>query len=237
MNEVSFPLAFIAGILSFVSPCVLPLLPGYVSFVTGIAPDEKPDSFAQSLVPLVLFVAGFTLVFTALGASATLFSEILKTNKVLLARIAGILIIIVGLQVTGLLKLKFLEKSNQNMLQKTNNSSSFVMGLAFAIGWTPCIGPILGGILAYASSAETMSLGSGLLLVYSLGLGIPFIIFGQSFAVAKHRFNWLRSNARTINIVGGIFLIMMGILLFFGQLEQIAIYLQRIIPTELQLGI
>lgn len=234
MNEVSFPIAFFAGIISFASPCVLPLLPGYVSFVTGIAPDEKPDSFAQTLLPLILFVAGFTLVFTALGASASLIGSVLKANKLVLARIAGVLIIFVGLYVTGVLKIKFLDRSNQDMLQKANNSSSFVMGLAFAIGWTPCIGPILGGVIAYASTAETVSLGSSLLFVYSLGLGIPFIIFGQSFAVAKHRFNWLKRHAKTLNMVGGVLLIFMGVLLFFGQLEQIAIYLQKLIPTELQ---
>ncbi len=234
MNEVSFPLAFIAGLISFVSPCVLPLIPGYVSFVTGIAPDEKPANFSQTLVPLLLFILGFTLIFTIMGASATLIGSALKSNKILLSQIAGVTIIIFGLHISGLLKIKFLEKTNQAMLTKANNSSSFVMGLAFAIGWTPCIGPILGSILLYASTAKTTSLGSGLLLVYSLGLGIPFLIFGQAFAVAKYRSDWLRKNTKTLNFIGGLLLIFMGVLLVFGQLEKIAFYLQQAMPKQWQ---
>lgn len=230
MNEVSIPLVFIAGMLSFASPCVLPLIPGYVSFVTGISPEEKPKHFTQTLIPLILFVLGFTLVFTALGASATIIGSFLKANQFWLTKVAGLIIIIFGLHLVGLFKLKFLDTSNQEILEKTGRRSSFVMGLAFAIGWTPCIGPILGSVLLYASTAQTASLGSVMLLVYSLGLGIPFIIFGQSFAVAKYRSNWLRNNANKLNKVGGLLMILMGVLLFTDRLSDIALYLQKLIP-------
>lgn len=230
MNEVSFGLAFLAGMLSFASPCVLPLIPGYVSFITGIAPEEKPASFVQTLIPLILFVAGFTLVFTALGASATIIGQFLKANRYWLTKIAGLLIILIGLVIAGVLSPQFLKKTNQKMLERTKRSSSFVMGLAFAIGWTPCIGLVLSGILLYASTASTATLGSSLLLTYSLGLGVPFIIFGQAFAVAKYRFNWLRKHLNIINKISGLLLIIMGALLFADKLSIITIYIQKLIP-------
>lgn len=231
MNEVSFPLAFLAGLLSFVSPCVLPLIPGYVSFVTGLAPDEKPKSYAQTLLPLIFFVAGFTLVFTALGASATVISQFLKGNKFWLTKIAGIFIIFIGLVLSGVFDFRFLQKSGQAMLERTKKSSSFVMGLAFAVGWTPCIGLVLSGILLYASTATTATLGSSLLLTYSLGLGVPFIIAGQAFAVAKYRFDFLKKHLNLVNKISGLLLIVMGALLFADQLSVIAVYLQKILPN------
>lgn len=234
MNNINIGLAFLAGIISFLSPCVLPLIPGYVSFVTGITPDKKPKSYSETLVPLIMFVLGFTFVFTLLGASATFAGSILKANKDLLSKIAGVFIFVVGLYLLGIIKLNFLEKSNQNLLQSANKSSSFIMGIAFAIGWTPCIGPILGSILLVASSAETAAMGSILLLSYSLGLGIPLVVFGQSYAWAKYRSNWLRNNSRTINKIGGTLMLLMGILLFTGKLTEIAIFLQRIIPQNWQ---
>lgn len=230
MNNVSFPLAFLAGLVSFISPCVLPLIPGYVSFITGVAPQDKPKSFMQTLIPLILFVAGFTLVFTALGASATIIGQFLKTNKFWLTKIAGAAIILMGLALSGVLKTGLMEKSNQEIMERARGGSSFIMGLAFAIGWTPCIGVVLSGILLYASTASTASLGSRLLLTYSLGLGVPFIIFGQAFAVAKYRIGWLKNHQETINKVSGLLLIIMGSLLFADKIGLIAAYMQKVLP-------
>jgi len=230
MNKVSFLLAFFAGVLSFVSPCVLPLIPGYVSFITGITPDKKPPKATQTLVPLVLFAAGFTLIFTGLGASVTIIGSVLTSNKYWLTKIAGLLIILVGLLLMGLFNISFLTKSSQQLLQRSKKTSSFVMGMAFAIGWTPCIGLVLSGILLYASTAETASLGSALLFTYSLGLAIPFIVLGQAFAVAKYRLNWLREHAGVINKISGLLLVVMGVLLFTDQLSVIAVYLQKLTP-------
>ncbi len=234
MSEVSFPIAFIAGVFSFVSPCVLPLIPGYVSFVTGIAPDEKPKSFTETLLPLVLFVAGFTLIFTILGATSILLGYLLKTYKYLLIKFAALFIVFTGLYLMGLLRIGFLDKSNQSLLQRTKNSSSFVMGMAFALGWTPCIGIFLTPILATASQAETALRGSSLLLTYSLGLGLPLILTGQIFAVSKYRFDWLKKNSSIINKIGGFLLVIMGLLLFFNKLELITINLQKLFPAGWQ---
>jgi len=230
MSKASFLLAFFAGTLSFVSPCVLPLIPGYVSFITGTAPEVKPASAKQTLIPLILFAAGFTLIFTGLGASATIIGSALTSNKYWLTKIAGLLIIVVGLLLMGLIRVGFLEKTSRQLLERSKKTSSFIMGMAFAIGWTPCIGLVLSGILLYASTAETASLGSALLFTYSLGLAIPFIILGQAFAVAKYRLNWLREHAGVINKISGLLLIVMGVLLFTDQLSVIAVYLQKLIP-------
>ena len=176
---IELMIAFGAGLISFLSPCVLPLIPGYVSFVTGSSLNEILENKRINLLPLIIFSLGFSFVFIIFGATASFLGQILLQNSQILRLIAGSIIVIFSLQLIGILNIKFLNIEKKFYTKKSNNIFFvFIIGMAFGFGWTPCIGPILGSILALASTEETIYRAIILLSFYSLGLAIPFVLSG-----------------------------------------------------------
>ena len=224
-------LSFAAGFISFLSPCVLPLIPGYVSYISGSTLNELLEKKEINLIPLVLFTLGFSIVFIFFGATATFIGKILLNNSIELRIFAGVIIIIFSLQILGLINLKFLnyEKRIQSKT-KQGLLMPLLVGMAFGFGWTPCIGPILGSILALASTEETISKGIILLSFYSLGLAIPFILSGfliQKFLLFSKNFK------KNINLVlksGGTILLITGVLILTNQLQSLGYYILNIFP-------
>ena len=240
MNQnISLVAAFAAGFLSFVSPCVLPLIPGYISFVSGISVDEMRGDTApatsrlQVFLTSLAFVIGFSIVFVALGASATAIGKFMFAKLPLLSKIAGAILIVFGLHTMGVFRLAFLETEKRVHSQRkpAGPLGAMLVGVAFAFGWTPCIGPILGGILAIAGSKSTVTEGVTLLAVYSLGLGIPFLLtslaINQFFTAAKR----IRKHYHAVEVASGALLIAIGLLIVTGQLTIITRYLQPYLPT------
>lgn len=210
-------LALAAGILSFSSPCALPLVPGYLGFMSGVTAGR-----GRTLLAATLFVLGFAFVFTALGWAAASASALLTgPQRDLLDRLAGVLIIVLGLFVIGLVRLPLLMREGRPLLQRVRPgpAGALFLGVAFAFGWTPCIGPVLGGILYLASATQTATAGAALLLAYSLGLGVPFLLaalFLERFAMAAAA---LRRWAAPLNAVGAALLVAMGVLVFTERLQ------------------
>jgi cytochrome c-type biogenesis protein len=238
-HNITLLAAFAAGFLSFVSPCVLPLIPGYISFVSGISVEEMRGDVApttsrmQVFFTSLAFVLGFSIVFVLLGASATAIGKLMFAKLPLLSKIAGGILIVFGLHTMGVFRLAFLESEKRMHAQKkpAGPIGAMLVGVAFAFGWTPCIGPILGGILAIAGSKNSVSEGIILLAVYSLGLGIPFLLtslaINQFFGAAKK----IRRYYHTIELVSGGLLIAIGVLIITGQLTIITRYLQPYLPS------
>jgi cytochrome c-type biogenesis protein len=236
MENTSLYAAFTAGLLSFLSPCILPLIPAYLSFISGVSLSEMRGeesdrkSSARVLSNALIFVLGFSFVFVALGASATFLGKFLIAEIGILRKIAGVLVILLGLLVLGVFRVGFLDQEMRfHQKRKTFGLlGSFLVGMAFAFGWTPCIGPILAAILFVASTKETVAQGIGLLGVYSAGLGIPFLLS----AVAVDRFinvsSWLKRHFQAIKITSGLLLIGVGILMLTDDLTRITQYLMRI---------
>jgi cytochrome c-type biogenesis protein len=238
-EQVTLAAAFGAGLLSFISPCVLPLIPGYLSFVSGVSLDEMRDGTAASasrrqvLVTSLAFVLGFSLVFIALGASATAIGRFLFDRLPLLGKIAGVVIVIFGLHTMGVFRIGVLEREKRMHASRkpAGPFGAVLVGIAFAFGWTPCIGPILAGILAVAASRETVSEGVLLLAIYSAGLGIPFLLtsvaINRFFAVTSK----IRKHYHTIELASGGLLVAIGVLIFTGQLTIIVRYLEPYLPV------
>ena len=230
-------IAFGAGFISFLSPCVLPLIPGYISFISGQSLKEILESKNVKIIPLVLFCFGFSTVFILLGASASFLSQALLKNSETLRIIAGIIIIIFSLQLLGLINIPILNTDKRFEAKKSSNILfPYVIGLAFGFGWTPCIGPILGSILALASIEETLSKALILLSLYSLGLAIPFIFSGyliQKFLIFSKNF---KRNINIFSKIGGIILLITGILILTNQLQAIGFYLFNIFPFLANFG-
>jgi cytochrome c-type biogenesis protein len=230
-------IAFGAGFISFLSPCVLPLIPGYVSFISGQSLQELLGAQKIKFLPLVLFCAGFSTVFIILGASASFLGQTLLQNSEILRIVAGIIIIIFSLQLVGLINIGYLNLEKRFEAKKSQNILfPYVIGLAFGFGWTPCIGPILGSILALASIEETLSRAILLLSFYSLGLAIPFIASGyliQRFLLFSKNF---KKNINIISKIGGIILLITGILILTNQLQAIGFYIIKIFPFMQNFG-
>jgi cytochrome c-type biogenesis protein len=238
-QNVTLLAAFAAGFLSFVSPCVLPLIPGYISFVSGVSVEEMRADAApatsrlQVFLTSLAFVIGFSLVFVALGASATAVGKFLFARLPLFSKIAGAVLIVFGLHTMGVFRLAFLdtEKRVHSQRKPAGPLGAMLVGVAFAFGWTPCIGPILGGILAIAGSKNSVAEGVTLLAVYSLGLGIPFLItslaINQFFGAAKR----IRKYYHAIELASGALLIVIGLLIISGQLTIITRALQPYLPS------
>jgi cytochrome c-type biogenesis protein len=238
-QQITLIAAFAAGFLSFVSPCVLPLIPGYISFVSGVSVEEMRGDSApttsrlQVFLTSLAFVIGFSLVFIALGASATAIGKFLFARLPLFSKIAGVILVIFGLHTMGVFRLAFLESEKRVHSQRkpAGPLGAMLVGVAFAFGWTPCIGPILGGILAIAGSKNSVTEGITLLGVYSLGLGIPFLItslaINQFFGAAKK----IRRYYHAIELASGALLIVIGVLIMTGQLTIITRYLQPYLPS------
>jgi cytochrome c-type biogenesis protein len=227
MDNLNIGVAFIAGLLSFLSPCVLPMVPGYITFLTGLSLEElesgdteKRTIFAAG-ISSVFFVIGFSFVFVGMGASATFLGVFLRENLPLLIKIAGAVLILFGLHMAGIFRIKALYRERKIQLGKLKPGlvSCLIAGFAFGFGWTPCIGPILAGILTLAATQETMLQGIMLLGVYSLGLGIPFILTGFAIGFFMKFFKKYRRFIRAGEIVAGIFLILMGLLIFTDNLS------------------
>ena len=228
MSSVSLWTAFLAGVASFLSPCVLPLVPGYLSFMSGLTLEELSAGSDRWAVlrragwGSVAFVLGFSLVFTLLGASATAVGQFLSDHRVVIDKVAGVVIAVFGLHVMGAVKIPWLyyEKRFQSSAAP-GLAGAFVMGLAFAFGWTPCIGPILAGILALAAQQDTVGKGVLLLFVYSMGLGIPFIAAGLATNLFLRFFNRYKRFIRWGEVFAGLLLVAIGVLIFTGRLTRI----------------
>ena len=224
-------IAFGAGLISFLSPCVLPLIPGYVSFITGSTLNEILEKKKIDLLPLIVFSLGFSFVFIVFGATASFLGQILLQNSQILRTIAGVIIIIFSLQLIGVLNIKFLNVEKKFYTKKSNNIFFvFIIGMAFGFGWTPCIGPILGSILALASTEETIYKAILLLSFYSLGLAIPFVLSGylmQKFLLFSKNF---KRNISLVTKGGGTILLITGILILTNQLQVLGYYILNYLP-------
>ena len=239
VNQVSLLAAFLAGVVSFVSPCVLPLVPSYITFITGVSFDELtaeqagPRVRRLTIIHSLAFIVGFSLVFIALGATATVAGQFLRTHQDLLRRVGGVLIILFGVFLTGIVPIPALSRERKKQLttKPLGVLGSVLVGITFAAGWTPCIGPILASILIYASTAKTVGTGVVLLSVYSLGLGLPFFIASlamNSFLAASRR---IRGQLRTIEVVSGVVLSLFGVLLVTDLFPRFVGFLSRFLPV------
>ncbi|MDC3061499.1 cytochrome c biogenesis protein CcdA [Candidatus Pelagibacter sp.] len=220
-----------AGLISFLSPCVLPLIPGYISYISGSSLNELIAKKNINLIPLILFTAGFSIVFILLGAASTFVGQALLQNSYELRIAAGLVIILLSLHIIGLINIKFLNFEKRiDARINSNFYSPILIGMAFAFGWTPCIGPILGSILVLASTEESINKGILLLTFYSLGLAIPFILSGyliQKFLIFSKNF---KKNINLVSKIGGIILLLTGILILTNQLQALGYYLLNIFP-------
>jgi cytochrome c-type biogenesis protein len=228
--------AFAAGVISFLSPCVLPLVPGYVSFVAGRSLEDLRDGEASRLQALSLsatFVLGFTVVFVALGASATALGHLLLSWRYELGMVAGVVVILFGLHMLGLTPFSLMDREARFHVEMGGGRvlSAFVLGIAFAFGWTPCIGPVLGAILTLGASTADVSKGALLLAVYSLGLGLPFLIAALFTGALLGRLRALGRAGRNLQRGAGGLLVVMGLLMVTGRLEQIAYWMLETFPA------
>ncbi len=244
--EVSIWAAAAAGLFSFLSPCVLPLVPPYLVFISGLSLDElkQRDGAASSrqslrvLLAAFFFVLGFTTVFVGLGATASYFGQLLRSELPLLARIAGIFIIIMGLNFLGVFKLAFLAREARYHQERKPLGliGAYAIGLAFAFGWTPCIGPVLAAILSIAAATESVSRGAGLLAVYSLGLGIPFLISAASLNLFLGFFARFKSKLGLVEKIMGAALVLTGLMFLTGQMQVLSYWLLETFPVLGQVG-
>ena len=228
---IELTIAFGAGLISFLSPCVLPLIPGYVSYISGNSLNELLEKKNINLTPIILFTLGFSIIFIIFGAASTFLGKVLLQNSYELRIFAGLLIVILSLHIIGIINLKFLnyEKRIQTNIN-TNFYSPILIGMAFAFGWTPCIGPILGSILVLAATEDSINKGILLLISYSLGLALPFILSGyliQKFLMFSKNF---KRNINLVSKIGGFVLLITGILILTNQLQALGFYLLNIFP-------
>jgi len=235
LPQTSLLAAFLAGLLSFVSPCVLPLVPSYLVYITGLSLDQLVDSAERNrlrktiVINALLFIAGFSLVFIAFGASASLIGQLLTDHQPLIRKVGGILIVLFGLYLLGIVKLKFLmsEKRIHFRIRPAGYLGSLLIGATFAAGWTPCVGPVLSTMLMYASTTNTLADGVMLLAFYSLGLGLP--LFAAAMGVDRFLtyFKQVRSYVGVISTVSGVFLIVFGLIIYSDSLAILTAFFER----------
>jgi len=241
---VEIPTAILAGLLSFISPCVLPLIPGYLSFISGVSIEElssrekTKSHFWKVVINTVFFVLGFSIVFILLGASATSIGSLLQKHMAIFNKVAGIVVFIFGLHLAGVFKIKTLnyEKRFHTGQKKMGVLGSALIGIAFAFGWTPCIGPILGTILTLAAQQNSINHGIILLLFYSAGLGIPFILTALLFNYLIGAFGFIKRHFRAVELISGGLLMLVGVLIFFNLLQRISIFLLEAVPALQEIG-
>ncbi len=230
-------IAFGAGLISFLSPCVLPLIPGYISYISGSSLNELIEKKTVKIFPVILFAIGFSIVFITFGATASFLGSIILENSYKLRITSGIVIIIFSLHILGLINLNFLNYEKRIYTEKKSGIfSSLLIGMAFGFGWTPCIGPILGSILALASTEQNLNRGILLLVFYSLGLAIPFVLSGyliQKFLIFSKN---IKSKMNVIQKSGGALLLLTGILMITNQLQALGFYLLKYIPVLQNIG-
>ena len=232
-TQVSYIAAFLAGLLSFVSPCVLPLVPSYVSYITGLSFEElsgkeqKQDITWITAKSSLIFIAGFSTVFIAFGASATALGHLFLTYQEIIRQVGGVLIVFFGLYIMGLFKLRWLslDKHWRFSERPSGDVGTFLIGIAFAAGWTPCVGPILGSILLHASTANSVGQGIQLLTVYSIGLGLPLFLSALAFNSFLNYWKALQRHMRTVTMVSGAFLVFVGVLIFTNSFSVITAFL------------
>jgi len=235
-GTLSLFVAFTAGVLSFLSPCVLPLVPSYIGFLTGMTLPEMSGRRRAALVHALLFVAGFSLVFVLLGATATALGRALNYYQLWLQRIGGVLIIAFGLVCLGVIKVGFLGQERRVQVEQKplGYVGSVLVGMAFAAGWTPCIGPVLGAILGLAATTQDLSRGMLLLAVYSAGLALPFLIAAAALETFLEWFQRFRPFLPWVMRVSGVLLIFVGILMVSGEFTRLAGWLQQFTPDVLR---
>jgi cytochrome c-type biogenesis protein len=236
LSLIGFVTAFVAGVISFLSPCVLPLVPGYVSFVAGSSLEDLRDGAASRIQALSLaatFVLGFTVVFVALGASATALGQVLLSYRYELGMVAGVVVILFGLHMLGLTPFSLMNREARFHVEMGGGRvlSAFLLGIAFAFGWTPCIGPVLGAILTLGASTADVTKGALLLAIYSLGLGLPFLLAALFTGALLGRLRALGRTGRNLQRAAGGLLVVMGLLMVTGRLEQIAYWMLETFPS------
>ena len=233
--EVGVAIAFTAGVFSFLSPCVLPLVPSYLTFVTGMSLEDLQEGVNRkaTFMHSLLFVAGFSIIFILLGASASFLGQFLRVYELWIARIGGVIIILLGLHLAGVFRLTPLMREKRVHLndKPAGYLGTLGVGMAFGAGWTPCIGPILGAILTYGMTQETMWAGVGLLSVYSLGLAVPFLIASLALDWFLQTFKRFRRWIPIVEKASGVLLIVLGFLLLTGQFTVLAAWLNRYTPA------
>jgi len=234
LPRVSWAIAFLAGTVSFVSPCVLPLIPGYISYVSGVSLDDLEAGASHDVGRILghsmVFVVGFALVFVALGASASAIGAVLADYRPLLNQVSGLFIIAMGLSLTGVLRIGALLREHRLPLHGRPRGlpGVLLLGGAFAFAWIPCVGPILASILLYAGSVATVRTGAAFLFMYALGLGLPFILTGLAFTRAARAFRWLRQYAGRIEAASGLALVVVGVLVLTNKIFYISIWGQEL---------
>jgi len=237
LSLIGILIAFAAGVISFLSPCVLPLVPGYVSYIAGGSLEDLTENPSASrrmraIYLSMFFVLGFSLVFIALGASASAVGEFLLSNKRLFENIAGAVIIVFGLYLMGLLKIPFMSREMRFVSRAAGGhpASAALLGTAFAFGWTPCIGPVLGGILTMSANTNEVGAGMVLLAFYSLGLGLPFLLAAAFTGFFLNSMKTMRRVSRPFQIFAGTIMVLMGIALITGYLTSLAYWLLELVP-------
>lgn len=237
-TSVSIPTAFVFGLLSFFSPCVLPLVPAYLSFISGMSVEELmsargSEALKRTGLKSVIFVLGFSVVFIAMGATATSAGHFLRDQMYVLMKVAGVVIVIFGLHMLGIFRIKALysEKRFHTRFKSIGFAAPFLIGVMFAFGWTPCVGPVLAVILALAANSDTLTQGIGLLAVYSLGLGIPFLIVGFATGAALKALGRFKPHFRKFEVASGVLMIMVGILIFTDSFQNLSSVLTKWLPS------
>ncbi|BAH37972.1 MAG TPA: cytochrome C biogenesis protein CcdA [Gemmatimonas aurantiaca] len=227
--------AFTAGLLSFLSPCVLPLVPSYVTFITGMGLDDVSRARRTALVHALLFVLGFSFIFVALGAGASVFGQLLREYRVWIARIGGVLMVLMGLWMLDVLRIGALQQERRFHLsdKPLGYLGTVLVGIAFGAGWTPCLGPTLGAILLLAANESELGKGITLLSFYSAGLAVPFLVSALALEKFLSFFQSFRHNIGKVNRIAGILLIVVGVLMFTGLFERLAAVLQPLTPAFL----
>ncbi|HSJ24632.1 MAG TPA: cytochrome c biogenesis protein CcdA [Longimicrobiales bacterium] len=234
-GSISFAVAFAAGVISFLSPCVLPIVPGYLGFITGMSMDELSGGVSRRavLVPALFFVAGFSLIFVLMGASATLIGQVLKVYQDWIARIGGLLIIVFGLHLLGVLRFGALMRERRVHLARSpaGYAGAVVAGAAFGAGWTPCLGPVLGALLTFASARATLAEGMFLLGFYSLGLALPFLLAAAGTGAFLRASRRMRGLIPVLEKTSGVILVAVGLLLVSGTFTVLSGWLTRYTPA------
>lgn len=231
-NDVSYFVALFAGILSFFSPCILPLIPAYIMYIAGISVEgEEKSKMGVVITRTLAFIAGFTVVFLIMGASASAIGRLFIRNREIITQISAVIIVIFGLQLLGVLKIGYLGKVVKPRGPKSTGSvlSSFLMGVAFSAGWTPCFGPVLASILFYAGTSATINKGILLLGVYSIGMGIPFLLTAVFLSKATKLLGRVEKHGELITKISGAILVIFGLLMFFNKIVDISRFLLQYI--------
>lgn len=234
-DSLTMLVAFTAGLLSFLSPCVLPLVPSYLTFITGLGLEDVSRARRTTLVHATLFVLGFSFIFVSLGAGATAFGQLMLAYRGLIAKVGGVLMIAMGLWMLGVFRVNALQQERRVHFtdKPIGYLGTFVVGIAFGAGWTPCLGPTLGAILLLAASQTDMGKGIMMLAVYSAGLAVPFLLAALLLERFLRFFQRFRHHLGTVNRIAGVLLIIVGVLMFTGWFERLAAMLQVYTPDFL----